>query len=219
MNRQKCAPLRPICKPVLLLCEGQTEYHYFKAFKQNSKLQISFELVDVSGGGYPKMFEKIKSSSGIGYLVRAVFLDLDRYHAFSEEKAVFEKIVAYCNSQNARGLPIILITSLPDFDEFLFLHDMNYKGSRNYLKTIGYSSIAELKADDKVFAKFNNPKLNRSYENALGRLNSNSPILNKIAYKKSSFTATNSIIESKNNYHVHTSNVADFYHLVSLLEN
>ena len=36
---------------------------------------ISFELVDVSGGGHPKMLRKIKSCSGSGYLARIVFLD------------------------------------------------------------------------------------------------------------------------------------------------
>lgn len=205
-------------KTLLVLCEGQTEYNYYNSYRKNKSFSFSFKPVDVAGGGYAKMLKEIKQSSPHGVVARFVLLDLDRYFMHSSEQQVLNQIVAYIQVQNKNGNPIFLVLSNPDFDEFVLLHDKLYSGNKNsYLPSVGYQSISDLKADSKVYEKFNNKATGRSDTIALRRLNQATAVKNIFTFTKSNFALNNKLNTFPNNFVVRTSNIADLYDVIDKL--
>ena len=205
-----------LTKKILLLCEGDTEQHYYNGLRQNKTLKVTIKPINVGGGGYKEMLKAIKENSGFGYFARIVVLDLDRYHTITTEKAEFTNIIQYVGSQNRRQLPVLLIASNPDFDEFVLLHDATYNGNRSMLNSMGYKSIDELKADEFVYQKFNNGK-NRDVSNALTKFNTNRPLFNDFKLTNKATTLINSLIVNGACFHIKTSNIEDFYRLLEKL--
>ena len=208
---------KQLSKVVHVFCEGDTEYHYFNVLKRIEHLGFSLKPVDVCGGGYSKMLDAIKKSSPFGVLARVVLLDFDRYVSIISERAVFDEIVNYINSQNKKGIATFFIVSNPDFDDFVLLHDLKYSFSNKttILKNNGYKSINELKADDNVFLKFNSDPKN--YNNALNRINPRHILDNIFKYDKTNVLFKNTILVNINNQSIKSSNVIDLFEIINCL--
>lgn len=210
---------RSFVKTVLIYCEGQTEYNYFDGFRSKSNLSFTLKPIDVCGGGYQAMLTEIKKGQSQGIIARVVLLDFDRFHSIKGEQKVFDELCQYIDNQNTRGLPILLIVSNPDFDDFVLMHCKNYQQNKiKMLPVVGYKNISELKADSKIFEKFNNYKT-RSYAFALNRLNRSFPIVNSISFVVKQQTVKCKLIKQPQFYHIKTSNISDLYNLIKLLLN
>lgn len=206
-----------LSKIVHVFCEGDTEYHYFDLYKQMTHLGFSLKPVDVHGGGYSNMLDKIKKSSPFGILARVVLLDFDRYLSISSEKIVFDKLVEYMNNQNKKGMPFFFIVSNPDFDDFVLLHDMNYNfnNKQTVLNTNGYQTINDLKGDKNVYKNFN--KGNKKYQNALTGFNPRHVVDNDFKYDKTKIVFRNHIITNMSNQNIRTSNIIDLFRVIACL--
>ena len=203
---------------VYLLCEGGTEKHYFDRYRSSNRLSFTIKPVDVSGGGYAKMKKEVIRSSGDGAIARVVLIDFDRYYKHSGEVEAFEELLKEISSQNKRGLPVFLVVSNPDFDDFVLLHDPNYhlQNKSKFLSSIGYKTEGDFKADENVYDAFNGPH-SRCLENALSRLNPNAPFSNKFKFTKSTFTVKNEVTKNPNLFTVRTSNIKDLFALIEQL--
>lgn len=203
-------------KPLIIFCEGQTEFHYMDGYRKHHRFSFAIKMVDVKGGGYKKMRMKIIQSFADGVLARVVLLDLDRYHRDVAEQEELKRIIQLIHNQNKRGSPVLLVLSNPDFDDFIFLHDPAFStlSKEKFIKAVGYSSVNELKADENLFETFN--RTPRSMEVALTRLNPNCVAKNAFAYKPREFLLTNVLEIQWSNSRCRTSNIGDLFRLIGV---
>lgn len=205
-------------KRILLFVEGKTEYNYFNSFKRYNNLEIKFKnIINVEGGGYTRFLKEIKKSNMHGYLAFFIIFDLDRYH---QEKDSFDKLLKYCNSQNKIGNPHFLIGSNKDFELFACCHCPNFqigKNSKSYIeKDFGFKRIDDFKSSQNIYEFLN--KDNKSYKNALDKLNNNKNFIQneyKLKTKGIDFSIKSPKISiNQNNIVNQHSNIGDLFKLI-----
>lgn len=161
---------RKIKKKIKILVEGPTEENYFDSFNKEPNLEFSIKPVNMAGGGYSNFLKILKKEDALGFLAVFIFIDLDKSNS---EKKELDILIQYCNSRNkSSDIPYFLIGTNKDFEFFSCTHCINYKNqdTSSYItNTFKYKSVAEFKADTKIFQFLNNKK-NRSYKNAINKL-------------------------------------------------
>jgi len=172
-----------------ILCEGTTEFNYFKGIKQKiSDSNINIKIVDMKGGGYSNIVNEITKLGKVGYLAVFVIFDADKAENPSE-KIQLEKLLNFCKKLNSNHslFPCFLIINSPDFEYIACLHDSDYNGkdpAAHIEKVLGYGDLENFKSDKDIFKKLNSEPL--SYQNMLKKIkNSQKIIWNDYTIEKS----------------------------------
>ena len=154
-------PRRTLQKKFLIFCEGRTECRYFDELRRlrRGELAIKIEPVDVTGGGYTAVLDKLRKSSDSNCLAKFVLVDLDRFQKIPQERENFQKLLDFCQTRNRTArIPHFLIVQNPDFEYVACVHSPDYHGSepaRFLVDQLGYPSIADFKADPHVYSVLN----------------------------------------------------------------
>lgn len=151
MSRKK----RETKKNFKIFCEGDTEYNYFDKMRHQKKLSIALKPVNMRGGGYSNFLEQVKTDGTTNCLAKFIIIDGDRAVMEEGERKKLRELLDYCILQNQSGkIPHFLIVDFPDFEYIACLHTSKYKGqnvSQYIIKELGYKSVDEFKADEKVY--------------------------------------------------------------------
>lgn len=171
-------------KKIKLFVEGDTEENYFSHLKKGNEVEITYEEVNMHGGGYTNFLKKLKKFGELGYIAVFIIVDMDK---IDEDKASFNKLKEFCDNKNkAKKIPYFLVGTNKDFEFFACSHCPNYKGQptdRYITNEWGYKSVDEFKSDTKIYEFLN--KNNRSYQIALEKLSRKNPyISNAFVVKK-----------------------------------
>lgn len=142
-------------KPKLrLFVEGQTENNYFKALGKSLNINFAIESIDMRGGGYSNFLLQVKKKGYSGCTAIFIIIDLDKLNK-TGEKNNFNKLVAYCKTQNKLcPVPYFLIGTYADFEYFACCHCSDYKSSdtASYITNkFKYESVDKFKSDTKVY--------------------------------------------------------------------
>ncbi len=142
-----------------VFCEGDTEYNYIDEMRRQKRLSIALKPVNMKGGGYSNFLEQVKIDGTTNCLAKFIIIDGDRAVAEDSEKKKLRELLEYCILQNRSGrIPHFLIADCPDFEYIACLHTPKYKGQNvtQYItKELGYKSVDEFKADEKVYNVLN----------------------------------------------------------------
>lgn len=113
----------------------------------------------MKGGGYSNFLEQVKTDGTTNCLAKFIIIDGDRAVAEEGEKKNLRELLEYCILQNQSGrIPHFLIVDYPDFEYIACLHTPKYKGqdvAQYIVKELGYKSVDEFKADEKVYNVLN----------------------------------------------------------------
>lgn len=162
--------------------EGTTEKNYFSKLRKNNNVEISYEEINMAGGGYTEFLKQIKKKTpNMGCLAVFIVIDLDRYVDDSREREPFKKLYKFCKMKNkSNKTPHFLIVTNRSFEYFACLHCPSYKGSNTtkYIeKDFNYKDLDKFKSDKKVY-EFLNREL-RSFENAINKIKKQNEIEEK----------------------------------------
>lgn len=142
-----------------VFCEGDTEYNYIDEMRRQKRLSIALKPVNMKGGGYSNFLEQVKTDGATNCLAKFIIIDGDRAIAEEGEKKNLRELLEYCMLQNRSGrIPHFLIVNYPDFEYIACLHTPKYKGQNvvQYItRELGYKSVDEFKADEKVYHVLN----------------------------------------------------------------
>lgn len=142
-----------------VFCEGDTEYNYIDEMRRQKRLSIALKPVNMKGGGYSNFLEQVKTDGATNCLAKFIIIDGDRAIAEEGEKKNLRELLEYCMLQNRSGrIPHFLIVNYPDFEYIACLHTPKYKGQNvvQYItRELGYKSVDEFKADEKVYRVLN----------------------------------------------------------------
>ena len=142
-----------------VFCEGDTEYNYIDEMRRQKRFSIAIKQVNMKGGGYSNFLEQIKTDGTANCLAKFIIIDGDRAVAEDGEKKKLRELLEYCILQNQSGrIPHFLIVDQPDFEYIACLHTPKYKSqnvAQYIVKELGYKSIEEFKADEKVYNVLN----------------------------------------------------------------
>lgn len=120
---------------------------------------IAIKPVNMKGGGYSNFLEQVKTDGTTNCLAKFIIIDGDRAVAEEGEKKNLRELLEYCILQNQSGrIPHFLIVDYPDFEYIACLHTPKYKGqdvAQYIVKELGYKSVDEFKADEKVYNVLN----------------------------------------------------------------
>lgn len=151
--------IRETQKHFKVFCEGDTEHNYIDEMRHQKKLSIILKPVNMKGGRYSNFLEQIKIDGGTNCLAKFIIIDGDRAFADVGEKRNLKELLAYCMTQNKSGrIPHFLIVDYPDFEYLACLHMHGYKGqdtSQYIVKGMGYKSVSDFKADNKIYSVLN----------------------------------------------------------------
>lgn len=142
-----------------VFCEGDTEYNYIDELRRQKRLSIALKPVNMRGGGYSNFLEQIRTDGTTNCLAKFIIIDGDRAVVENGEKKNLRELLDYCMLQNQSGrIPHFLIVDFPDFEYIACLHTPKYKGqtvAQYIIKELGYKSVDEFKADEKVYNVLN----------------------------------------------------------------
>lgn len=142
-----------------VFCEGDTEYNYIDELRRQKRLSIALKPVNMRGGGYSNFLEQIRTDGTTNCLAKFIIIDGDRAVVENGEKKNLRELLDYCMLQNRSGrIPHFLIVDFPDFEYISCLHTPKYKGqtvAQYIIKELGYKSVDEFKADEKVYNVLN----------------------------------------------------------------
>lgn len=127
--------------------------------RRQKRLSIALKPVNMKGGGYSNFLEQVKTDGATNCLAKFIIIDGDRAIAEEGEKKNLRELLEYCMLQNRSGrIPHFLIVNYPDFEYIACLHTPKYKGQNvvQYItRELGYKSVDEFKADEKVYRVLN----------------------------------------------------------------
>jgi hypothetical protein len=214
MKRHK-RPSRKLVKTFLVLCEGNTEYNYFKGINDN--LPIKLKPINLKGGGYKTFLEELKKTSNSNYLAKFIILDLDVLINNPNEKHNFDCLFQYCQNENkSKRIPTFLIINNPDFEYIACCHNPKFRGSnyKNFITTqFKYQDIDKFKKDTNIYNVLTTK--GNSIPEMLKKLNRNKYIQNKFIYnkvKKDIFITKTHL--NLNNSSIMGSNINEFFELM-----
>ena len=192
--------VRETKKNFKVFCEGDTEYRYIDELRRQKRLSIALKPVNMKGGGYSNFLGQIKTDGTVNCLAKFIIIDGDRAIEDVGEKKNLQELLEYCLLQNKSGrIPHILILNCPDFEYIACLHTPQYKGqnvAQYIIKELGYSSIEEFKADEKIY-------------NVLNKNGNSSELMLSLIRKDNQFI-TNSYNIKKNTYEIKVSTIYDW---------
>lgn len=183
-----------------VFCEGDTEYNYIDEMRRQKRLSIALKPVNMKGGGYSNFLEQVKTDGTTNCLAKFIIIDGDRAVVEDGEKKNLRELLEYCILQNRSGrIPHFLIVDYPDFEYIACLHTQKYKGqniTQYIIKELGYKSVDEFKADEKVYNVLN--------------ANGNSYALMLSLLRKEDRFVINNYSISKKQYEIKTSTIYDW---------
>lgn len=142
-----------------VFCEGDTEYNYIDEMRRQKRLSIALKPVNMKGGGYSNFLEQVRTDGTTNCLAKFIIIDGDRAVVDDGEKKNLRELLEYCILQNRSGrIPHFLIVDYPDFEYIACLHTPKYKEQnvvQYIIKELGYKSVDEFKADEKVYNVLN----------------------------------------------------------------
>lgn len=142
-----------------VFCEGDTEYNYIDEMRRQKRLSIALKPVNMKGGGYSNFLEQVRTDGTTNCLAKFIIIDGDRAVVDDGEKKNLRELLEYCILQNRSGrIPHFLIVDYPDFEYIACLHTPKYKEqnvAQYIIKELGYKSVDEFKADEKVYNVLN----------------------------------------------------------------
>lgn len=221
MNKSK-RPLRSTKKIFKVFCEGDTEYHYFDAFRRDKRLCLKLDPIDMNGGGYASFLSEVRKSGNTNCLAKFIIIDGDKAIVNDTELENLKKLVNYCSIQNDNNkIPHILILNCPDFEYVACLHSSKYSGqdTKRFIETVyKYKSVNDFKADDKVYSFLNSN--DRSYRVMLNAISKTDVVVfNDYEIKKSSYTIKIKDINTDyTNLVKRGSNIFDFFDIIKTFE-
>ena len=201
-----------------VFCEGDTEYNYIDELRRQKRLSIAIKPVNMKGGGYSNFLEQVKTDGTTNCLAKFIIIDGDRAIAEEGEKKKLQELLEYCILQNQNGrIPHFLIVDYPDFEYIACLHTPQYKRqniAQYIVKELGYKSVDEFKADDKVYNVLN------TNENSSDRMISllrkeNCFIVNRYSIKKSLYEIKISTVYDWEKLGRKGSNINEFFEIIS----
>lgn len=183
-----------------VFCEGDTEYNYIDEMRRQKRLSVALKPVNMKGGGYSNFLEQVKIDGTTNCLAKFIIIDGDRAVAEDGEKKNLRELLEYCILQNRSGrIPHFLIVDYPDFEYIACLHTPKYKGqnvAQYIIKKLGYESVDEFKADEKVYNVLNT--------------NGNTYALMLSLLKKENCFVINNYSINKKQYEIKTSTIYDW---------
>ncbi|WP_289811363.1 hypothetical protein [Thomasclavelia cocleata] len=151
--------IRETKKNFKVFCEGDTEYNYIDEMRRQKRFSIAIKQVNMKGGGYSNFLDQVKTDGTMNCLAKFIIIDGDRAVAEEGEKKILRELLEYCMLQNQSGrVPHVLIVDYPDFEYIACLHTPKFKGqdvAQYIVKELGYKSVDEFKADEKVYNVLN----------------------------------------------------------------
>lgn len=127
--------------------------------RRQKRLSIALKPVNMKGGGYSNFLEQVRTDGTINCLAKFIIIDGDRAVVDDGEKKNLRELLEYCILQNRSGrIPHFLIVDYPDFEYIACLHTPKYKEqnvAQYIIKELGYKSVDEFKADEKVYNVLN----------------------------------------------------------------
>lgn len=210
--------IRATQKNFKVFCEGDTEYNYIDEMRKQKKLSITLKPVNMKGGGYSNFLETVKTDGTANCLAKFIIIDGDRAVLESGEKRNLRELLDYCILQNQSGrTPHFLIVNYPNFEYIACLHTPKYKGqniSQYIINELGYKSVDEYKADQKVYHVLNTNK--NSYSLMLSLLRKEDCfVINKYSINKKHFEIKISTIYDWEKLGRKASNINEFFEVIN----
>lgn len=201
-----------------VFCEGDTEYNYIDEMRRQKRLSIALKPVNMKGGGYSNFLEQVKTDGAANCLAKFIIVDGDRAVVEEGEKKSLRELLEYCILQNRSGrIPHFLIVDYPDFEYIACLHVPKYKGqnvAQYIIKELGYRSVDEFKADEKVYNVLNTN--GNSYSLMLSSLRKDSCfVINNYSINKKQYEIKTSTIYDWEKLGRKGSNINEFFDVVS----
>lgn len=186
--------------------------------RRQKRLSITLKPINMKGGGYSNFLEAVKIDGTTNCLAKFIIIDGDRAVVEDGEKKKLRELLNYCILQNQSGrIPHFLIVNYPDFEYIACLHTPNYKGqniSQYIINELGYKSVDEYKADQKVYHILNKNK--NSYNVMLSSLRKeNCFIINKYSINKKYFKIKISTIYDWEKLGRKASNINEFFEVIN----
>ena len=186
--------------------------------RRQKRLSIAIKPVNMKGGGYSNFLEQVKTDGTTNCLAKFIIIDGDRAVAEEGEKKNLRELLEYCILQNQSGrIPHFLIVDYPDFEYIACLHTPKYKGqdvAQYIVKELGYKSVDEFKADEKVYNVLN---ANGNSSNLMLSLlrKDNCFIVNEYYIKKKQFEIKISTVYDWEKLGKKGSNINEFFEIIS----
>lgn len=201
-----------------VFCEGDTEYNYIDEMRRQQRLSIALKPVNMKGGGYSNFLEQVKTDGTTNCLAKFIIIDGDRAVVEDSEKKHLRELLEYCILQNRSGrIPHFLIVDYPDFEYIACLHTPKYKGQnavQYIIKELGYKSVDEFKADEKVYNVLNTN--GNSYTLMLSLLRTeNCFVINNYSISKKQYEIKISTIYDWKKLGRKGSNINEFFEVIS----
>ena len=186
--------------------------------RRQKRLSIALKPVNMKGGGYSNFLEQVKTDGTANCLAKFIIIDGDRAIAEDGEKKNLRELLQYCVLQNQSGrIPHFLIVDYPDFEYIACLHTRKYKGqdvAQYIVKELGYKSVDEFKADEKVYNVLNTKE--NSYDLMISLLRKdNCFIINKYSISKKLYEIKISTFYDWEKLGSKGSNINEFFEVVS----
>lgn len=214
MNRKT----RVTKKNFKVFCEGDTEYNYIDEMRRQRRLSISLKPVNMRGGGYSNFLEQVKIDGATNCLAKFIIIDGDRAVVEEGEKKNLQELLEYCIIQNQSGrIPHFLIIDHPDFEYIACMHTPKYKGQnviQYIVKELGYKSVDEFKADEKVYNVLNTS--GNSYDLMLSLLKrENCLVINDYSINRKQYEIKASTIYDWGKLGRRGSNINEFFEVIN----
>ena len=186
--------------------------------RRQKRLSIALKPVNMKGGGYSNFLEQIKMDGTANCLAKFIIIDGDRAVTEDGEKKNLRELLEYCILQNRSGrIPHFLIVDYPDFEHIACLHTPKYKGqnvAQYIIKELGYESVDEFKADEKVYNVLNTN--GNSYALMLSLLRKeNCFVINNYSISKKQYDIKISTIYDWEKLGRKGSNINEFFEVIS----
>lgn len=201
-----------------VFCEGDTEYNYIDEMRRQRRLSISLKPVNMRGGGYSNFLEQVKIDGATNCLAKFIIIDGDRAVVEGGEKKNLQELLEYCIIQNQSGrIPHFLIIDHPDFEYIACMHTPKYKGqnvTQYIVKELGYKSVDEFKADEKVYNVLNTN--GNSYDLMLSLLKrENCLVINDYSINRKQYEIKASTIYDWGKLGRRGSNINEFFEVIN----
>ncbi len=210
--------IRETKKNFKVFCEGDTEYNYIDEMRRQKRFSIAIKQVNMKGGGYSNFLDQVKTDGTMNCLAKFIIIDGDRAVAEEGEKKILRELLEYCMLQNQSGrIPHVLIVDYPDFEYIACLHTPKFKGqdvAQYIVKELGYKSVDEFKADEKVYNVLNSNGNSSDLMLSLLR-KENCVIVNEYSIKKKLFEIKISTIYDWEKLGQKGSNINEFFEIIS----
>ena len=220
MNKRRLK--RKLEKRIVVYCEGQTEKHYMNGLrawlaKKDPSTKVKIETVDIKGGGYKAVLNKLRVEPDSNCIARLVVVDFDRYINIPEEREAFKQLLAFSCLSVRRQVPVVLVVSNANFEYPLCCHDRKYQSGDTaaFLESEwGYGKLDDVKADEGIWRKAH--EQGRSHDAAIRALAKRPELIrNDLKITKSTFSVNLSKVEfDEDCVSAQCSNMKDLFRIV-----